>query len=121
MPLDSQDFGAGKTSAMIPSKRHALVELGLPCRMADMHLTPVEVHVSCMSPVVNSTHIPSDSPERTAMAPSWSFLFMHRKDHSTIMVQVVSVTLLHPLNLGVYSGSGTTEETMRLELLFHGL
>lgn len=82
-----------------------------------MHLTPVEVHVSCMSPVVNSTHIPSDSSERTAMAPSWSFPFMHRRYHSTVMVQVVSVILLYPLYLGVYSGSGTTEEAIRLELL----
>lgn len=67
-----------------------------------MHLIPVEVHVSCMLPVVNSTHIPTDFIERIAMA------VMHRKYHSTVMRQVVSVTLLQPLDPGVHSGSGAT-------------
>lgn len=42
---------------------------------------------------------------------------MHCKYHSRVMVQVVSATLLQPLDPGVPSGSGATEEAIGLELL----
>ena len=57
----------------------------------------------------------------TAMAPRRSFLLMHCKYHSRVMVQVVSATLLQPLDPGVPSGSGATEEAIGLELLLFNL
>ena len=81
------------------------------------HFPPVEMHVPYMSPVINSTHIPSDLFGRTAMALGETFYAIYRKWRSMIMVQVVSVTLLQPLDPKTRSGSGATEETIGLELL----